>query len=399
MIQIEIKDSAHLDAFQRLRTSAPTTIFDSKQLFDSGPLFWDDVEVSGSGTGSTHSTALAASTMTVSADTAGVRTRQTFQSFNYQPGKSQLILMTGILDAAGGGAGITRRIGQFNDDNGVFFEDAEGTPVVVIRSSASGSAVDTAVARTDWNIDTMDGNGKSGCTVDLTKAQIFLIDYEWLGVGRVRFGMVVDGKIYYCHEANHANNIAMVYMSSPNLPLRYEIINDGTGAASSLIHICTSVVAEGGQEKNGALFAASTGGTHVDANAANSIYAVVGIRLKSTHFGATVRAVQIAMMSETADDFEWSLYWNPTVAGTFTYSDVTNAAVQSATGATENTVTNGTLVACGWSTSSSAMATAIESTIRLGATIGGTADQLVLCVRPLSSNADIQGSLTWREDG
>ena len=78
------------DAFGRLRTSEPYTIFDSKQIFDNQPLFWDDQEESGSGTTSVHDADAARTRIGVANTTAGKRTRQTFMRFNYQPGKSQL---------------------------------------------------------------------------------------------------------------------------------------------------------------------------------------------------------------------------------------------------------------------------------------------------------------------
>ena len=60
------------DAFGRLRVSNPLTLFDSKQLWDSLPLLWDDQETSGTGTGTAHSGAAARTQLSVSADTAGV---------------------------------------------------------------------------------------------------------------------------------------------------------------------------------------------------------------------------------------------------------------------------------------------------------------------------------------
>ena len=104
-------DNATGDPFGRLRVSQPFTLFDSKQIYDNQPFYWDDQEVSGSGTSSTHSAARASSTMAVAASTAGRRVRQTFQSFNYTAGKGQLIICTGVLDKSGGGAGINRSWG------------------------------------------------------------------------------------------------------------------------------------------------------------------------------------------------------------------------------------------------------------------------------------------------
>ena len=394
------------DAFGRLRVSEPTTLFDSKQIFDNQPLFWDDQETSGSGTGSSHSANTASTTMTVGT-AAGTRVRQTFQSFNYQPGKSQLILLTGVMDKSGGGTGITRRIGQFNASNGLFFEDNEGTLRVVRRTSTSGSPVDNAVAQSSWNIDPMDGTGPSGVTIDISKTNICVIQYEWLGVGAATFGFNIDGVTYPCHQFQNANNLTVVYMSTPNLPLRYEISNDGTGAASSLEHICASVMSEGGSQNLGKIRYASTAGTHVDLTTENVIYAMLGIRLKTGYIGEVVDILSASIQLHTAShQCEWTLRLNPTVAGTFTYNDEANSAVQIATGATANTVTGGTIVAGGHIESggnagggAGSIGRDLDNTLRLGANIAGTVDEIVLCLTPIagSSAVDAEAGITWQE--
>lgn len=400
-------DNATGDAFGRLRVSQPTTLFDSKQIFDNQPLLWDDQETSGASTTSTHSANTASTTIGVAATTAGTRVRQTFQSFNYQPGKSQLVLLTGVFCASGGGAGITTRVGQFNANNGLFLEYSDGVLNVVRRTYTSGAAVDNSVAQASWNIDKMDGTGISGVTIDVTKTNILVIDYEWLGVGRVRMGFNVDGVTYYCHQFLNANSLTAVYMSTPNLPLRYEISNDGTGAASTLEHICSSVMSEGGEQALGQIRFASTDGTHVDANTENVAYAVLGIRLKSAYIGAVVKLLNLAVQIHTAtDQIEWTLRFNPTVAGTFTYSDETNSAVQIATGATANTVTNGTIIDGGYAESggnqqgaAGSTESVIKNALKLGAAIDGTVDEIVLCVMPVagSTSVDVEGGFTWQE--
>lgn len=394
---VRFSDSPSVDAFGRLRVSNPETLFDSKQLYDAEPLFWDDAEVSGGSTSTTHSTARASTVIGVAATTAGKRVRQTFQRFNYQPGKSQLTFLTFILDKAGGGTGITRGVGLFDDNNGLFLKDNAGTYQFVIRSSVTGSPVDSPTSQASWNLDPMDGTGPSGVTLDFSKVQILAIDYEWLGVGRVRFGFVIDGLIIYAHEVLHANSGSSVFMSTPNLPVRYSIENGGSGAASTLEHICATVITEGGLEPTGIVRSVSTAGTHVDANAADTLYAVLGVRLKSTHLAKTVTVRQVTVLSETNDNFEWSVWLNPTVASTFTYSDESNSAVQTAKGATANTVSGGYLLASGFSSSTSEAVALVSNVRHLGAKIDGTRDEIVLCVRPLSINADIQATMTWLE--
>lgn len=400
---VRASDSASADAFGRWRVSSPAQVFDSKQIFTSESLFWDDQEVSGSGTSSTHSTDTARSRLSVSASTAGLRVRQTFRRFHYQPGKSQLVLMTGLLDAGGGGTGITRRIGFFDDDNGLFFEDAEGTVRVVRRSSTSGSPVDTAVEQSAWNVDKMDGSGPSGITVDWTKAQMFVIDFEWLGVGRVRFGLDIDGQVHYVHNFLHANNLDVVYLSTPNLPLRFSIENDGTGAASDLDQVCAAVESEGGVDPSGLRFWVDTGvSSAINANTVGTFYAVIGLRLKPARLGAQIDIKKLSLLAATNDDFLWRLYWNPTVAGTFTYGGVASSNMQRALGdqvgnPSATTVTGGTVIAGGYVTGNTTFAEPIESELKLGASIAGVQDELVLAVSPQTSNLDIYGGIGWRE--
>lgn len=403
------------DAFGRLRVSSPTTIFDSKQVFndpdladslENYPLFYDNQEISGTGTATLFDVNGAKTVLSVSATTAGTRVRQTKMRFNYQPGKSQLVLKTFVF-SSGNVSGITRREGIYNSDNGLFFEDNGVNYGFVRRTFVSGSPVDVRVAQSAWNVDRMDGTGASGITLDFTKTQILVIDFEWLGVGRVRFGFNVDGVTYVCHEFLNANNLADVYISTPNLPLRSEIINNGTGPASSMSCICASVMSEGGLEDIGAVRYASTDGTHVDANTENEVYAIIGMRLKTEYLGSTVKNLNYALLeSAGSKELEWILYLNPTVAGTFTFVGEPQSSIEIARGATANTITGGYKLGGGYFNSAGPAAGnaggtggTLNNAILLGADIAGNRDIIVLAVRPIagSTNCDVEGSLTWRE--
>jgi len=409
-------DTFSIDAFGRWRVSNPVTLFDSKQTVDNGPLFWDEEIVNNGGsTTATHSTADASTTMTVDSTSGDRIIRQTKMRFNYQPGKSQQILCTFVLGDAV--ASTTKRIGYFNTStsapytaniDGIYLEQDGSTQNIVQAKNGT----DTSIAQSSWNIDPMDGTGPSGQTIDWTKAQIFIIDFEWLGVGRVRTGFVIDGVIYYAHQFLNANSVTSVYMSDSNHSLRYEIRS--TGGTASMQHICSSVASEGGSQALGTLFYTSTAGTHVDCNTENTIYAIVGIRLKTTHLSTTIRLLNMAMQVQTAGEFgEWMLIYNPTVAGTFTYSDITNSAIQKATGATANTVTGGLFMSGGYIESGGgggggggggnpvggSASAELNNALRLGSQIDGTRDEIVLCFRPIagSTNVDIEGAVFWRE--
>ena len=406
-------DGAVIDAFGRLRVSNPVTLFDSKNIFDdpdiastleNASLFFDNQETDGSGTSTTYNANKSEQVLTVGNETAGTRIRQTKMRFNYQPGKSLLAILSfnlhGLVD------GITKREGYFDDNNGLFIELSDKA-YIVQRSKGTGSVVDTKVEQDDWNIDKMDGTGKSKITLDFEKTQILFIDFEWLGVGRVRFGFVVDGLVYYVHEFNNANSLAFAYMGTPNLPIRSEISNDGTGAEASITQICSTVISEGGSQNLGVVRSVSTAGTNLDANTENSLYALLGLKLKDNYLGASVEILNVALQLQTASHrCEWVLILNPTVAGTFTYSGVSQSALSVAKGATANTVTGGYEISGGFIESAGNAGGAagsgykgIQSALKLGSTIAGVSDTLVLCVRPIggSTNVDVEGAINWRE--
>ena len=394
------------DAFGRLRTSEPFSLFDSKQTFDNQPLIWDESLESGSGISSAHSTDTASTVITSTASTAGKFTRQTFMRFNYQPGKSQSINMTGILVRDTSGTGVKRRIGYFDDNNGLFFEDSEGAVGVVRRTYVTGVAVDNRVEQSAWNVDPMDGTGPSGITIDWSLTQIFTIDFEWLGVGRVRMGLNVDGATYIVHEFLNANVLDKVYMSTPNLPLRYQVETTASSPAVTMECICSSVISEGGQAKNGALRYASTQGTHVACASENVVYAIIGIRLKSTHIAETIDIEKVAIqIQDGSNTGEWIIILNPTVTGTFNYTGETNSGIEVGLGTGAPTVTGGTRLDGGFAQSttggggSGGGTEAVLNAIRLGAAIDGTVDEIVLCWMPNggTSGHEIEGSIHWRE--
>lgn len=412
------KQVLQTDSFQRLRTADPETIFDSKQTLDNAPLLWDDQEVSGSGTSSTHSVNKANSILAVSATTAGLRMRQTFRRFNYQPGKGQLIYMTGNLDLSGGGTGITTGFGYGDDNNGIFLVNKEGTPNWRLRTKTSGAVVDmdtpvgTAEGKTTGSsgaelhvIDSLDGSGPSAKTVDFSKSIILAIDFEWLSVGIIRYCMVLDGEIVPALQINNAGYLDGAYMSTPNLPIRYWIDNDGTGVASSMSHICATVISEGGANPKGipqyeSNAASDTAAVEVSANTADTWYAVVGLQLKAAAILSGSGSLEInggSIIAETADDFEFALFHSPTVTGTFAYADKTNSSMQVARGSTA-TITDGHKIIGGFSRAEGGGGSIqLHSSLSLGAAIDGTADTVVFGVRPLSANANIQGGMNWTE--
>jgi hypothetical protein len=243
-VNTTIQDGPQVDAFARLRVSQPETIFDNSFQYSLNPLKFSN-SLTGTGT-ITHVPAEAEAQLSTGGTASGATAiLQTKKYIRYQPGKSQLMLATARLGAAK--ANVTQRIGYFDDANGLFFEQTSAGLYVVVRTSTSGSPANTGILQSGWNLDKLDGTGTSGITLDTSKTQIYLIDFEWLGVGRVRFGFVIDGMPVYCHEVLNANNLTTVYMSTPHLPVRASIENTGVAASTTTMdQYCIAVMSEGG---------------------------------------------------------------------------------------------------------------------------------------------------------
>lgn len=233
------------DAFGRLRVSEPATLFDSQLQYDKQPLLWDE-KTAGSGS-STHVPNESSVEMDVTTANGDSVIRQTYEYFRYQPGKSQLILCTFVFGPQQDGT--TKLVGYGDTNNGVFIGQDGGGAFVLLRSNNTGTVSDERkIYQSNWNLDTF--SETDGITLDFTKTQILVVDLEWLGVGRVRLGLNIDGITYYFHEFLNANVLDKVYMTTANLPIRYEITNtQEVAAASTLKHICSTVISEGGAEK------------------------------------------------------------------------------------------------------------------------------------------------------
>ena len=301
------------DAFGRTRVSAPLTLFDSSHRYKDNGLW-----TTATGTGGTTAFDANAGLVTLNTTTASGSSivRETTKCFSYQPGKSLLVMSTFVMNAPQ--TNLRQRVGYYGASNGMFLEQDGTTVSFVERSAVTGSTVDTKVAKASWNIDPMDGTGPSGFTLDLTKAQIFWMDIEWLGVGTVRVGFIINGKFVHCHSFHHANLITSTYITTASLPLRYEISNTGTTASSSTMkQICSTVLSEGGYELRGAQQAVGTTITGAyNLTASGTYYPPVAIRLKAANLDAIaiVTAVSIMASGGTAN-YSWRVNQAATVSG------------------------------------------------------------------------------------
>lgn len=281
-----IADGANLDAFSRLRVSQPTTLFSVQCQYNVAPIVMESGNT-GTGVAPAHS---ANDRMVKLSATAGSGTSfmQSYQYVPYQPGKSQLILITGLLGA--GVAGATVDVGYFDASNGIFLRQNGASGLQIVRrTSTSGSVVDNVVNKADWNIDKMDGTGTSGITIDEETVYILVIDLQFLGMGRVRVGFNIGGVLYYCHEFLNANNLAVPYMQTATLPVQMLLTATSTAATKDCYFKCASVNSEGGASVfEDFAFAFSTPQAAITASSGARTHAV-SIRPKTTFNSITNR--------------------------------------------------------------------------------------------------------------
>lgn len=382
-----------VDAFGRARISLPFAVFDSKHMVDKLPLYYDEA-VTGSGN-STHDITNAQVVMAVSGGTDSV-IRQSKMRFVYQPGRSQQYLFTGLFAPQ---TNVRKRVGCFDNSNGIFMEVLGSGPSFNVMKN--GAVTETAT-QANWNLDKLDGTGPSGLTLNLNAVQVMAIDFEWLGTGPVRVGFFIDGIPVYVHKFQHANQngVTTVYMSQPNQAVRYEIVSQG--GAGSMTHICSNVVAEGGQEFLGITYSVDMGATQFTLPG-TGVQALMAFRLKSTpvqYLSASVLPTVVHLVTTANANIRWSLVMNPTVAGTpLSFTGVTNAAIERALGISGNTISGGTQIDSGYLGAQDRVTVAETLTrLRMGVKIDNTPDVLVLgCEVVTGSNVGIVGAVQFAE--
>jgi hypothetical protein len=386
----------NVDAFGRLRVSNPLTIFDSKNIMSQNNLF-DPSTVNG---GSVTYTADKSTVNLNVTEAAGSKTiRQSKRVMSYQPGKSLLIFNTFVMNEPT--TNLKQKVGLFNANNGIFFT-ADGTTLKIVRRTfTSGAAVDTEISQSSWNGDKLDGTGASGFDLDPATSNILFIDIEWLGVGSVRVGFVINGQLITAHTFLNANNLTTVYMQTANLPIRYEIERAGTltEGTYTLQQICSSCISEGGYSPQGLeeMIGTATVSAGVNLTTANTYYNIATIRIKTSRPYAVIVPAGIDVLNISNGDFEWGLFVNSTPSSPFSYTSFSDNVEYDLT--TIDLTTLGTRIAGGYLGGKTSPFTLggdfIAFSNQLGQTIAGVSDTLTLGVRPGTANGDVSGLLKW----
>jgi hypothetical protein len=385
------------DAFGRLRVSEPFTLFDTNSRYYDHNQFSSAISGIANVVYVGNQSSFQLNVGNASGDSV---VRETMKVFPYQPGKSQLSLLTFCMNTPK--TNLRQRVGLFGADNGVFFENDGTYNYMVIRSGSTG--VEERVRQDAWNGDRLTGvggaNNPSGITLYPNRTQIYYADVEWLGVGNVRVGFIINGAYILCHTFQHANQTGntKVYMTTATLPIRYEITNTGaTASASQMTQICSTVISEGGYNSFGTTQSAGTGTTQKRLTNANTYYPVVSIRLASTRLDSIVLPRQIDVLSPSVNYYRWVLLQNPTLTGATWAGTSPTGTVQYDLAATA--LSGGIEIQSGYA---SARELSILSSVdyfqfQLGRTLAGVSDIVTLAIASTANNADVLAELGWQE--
>lgn len=317
-VAVSLSDGASIDAFSRLRISQPQGLFDTQFTYNLSDLTFEAI-TSGSGASVTHDATNRNALMTFSSTpTGGKAYMQSYEYIPYQPGKSQSAFIT--FNMNGGVANIVKFAGLSDGTNGVEFQMNGITPQFEIFSGTGvGNQI---VTQSNWNLDKLNGAGISGITLDPSKVQILVIDFQALYVGRVRVGFDIGGVIVYAHQFNHANVVSSPYFQTANLPIRCGMTCSGT-VSTTMSFICSSVISEGGSPEvrgrnftqEGTVSASSGARTHV-----------LSLRPKTT-YNSLVNRIKfeldsINVMVTGTNPVYWELCLGQAISGTTSFNNV-----------------------------------------------------------------------------
>ncbi len=393
------------DAFGRLRVSEPVPLFDQMAEYGNIAAYWDSALV-GTGAISNVANNCAVRLSTGGTASAAQAVRATRQYMRYQPGRSLNIETTFAMSAEQTAA--TARIGYYDTGNGIFLERYGSSVSIVRRTKVTGSAVDNAVPQSSWNFDPLNGTGPSGKTLDVTKTQILFIQLQFLGVGRVQVGFVIDGDLIVAHEFLNANVLSTVYMSTGCLPVRAEVVN--TGTASGIVTMdmfCTSVSSGG----IGAEHLEWYRGSPVAGKATSTtLVPIMSVRaatlLGGTSGGGSItNRGQIIPLTFTfvgqSASHEIQIVRNGTLTGSSFSANATNSIADFDTAATAisgGDVLSGQFLGSGSGATTIGGSSAYTGNPIVYSSLANTQDIITVCARTLSGAGTVNAGINWREE-
>ena len=324
--------------------------------------------------------------------------RQTRNVIRYVPGRQNELIFTTRLN--GTVAGIRKRIGAFDANNGIYFEDDGGTYSCVVRRATANGNVETRFTRDNWNVDKLDGTGASGVTLDFSKNQMMTIEYEWFGSGQVEWNFVIDNNKLPIHQYNTGNRENITWSNTPFFPHRLELTNT-TGATGThkMFQGGFGVLTEGTVGPLGRRRNVSSPISGTDLTNSGTFYPLLTVRLKSESLDSVVLpfAFQAATLDNTAIFVR--IIRDATLTGA-SYVEVDDSSVEYDVSA--NTITGGTIIESGYISpqgqGGEVQLSDPSTIIQLGRNdLGTTSQTLTIAVSAVNSNKDGWAGLNWIE--
>lgn len=391
--EIEYSDSPNLDAFGRLRIADLTSLLEVSQVYDKRPYIVDEI-TAGTVT-SIHDPINAKVTMSGTGANSYV-IRQTFASAVYQPGKSQLF--EGSFSNFELESNVIKRVGLYTLTSGSsytenidgFFLESNGlTNKISFQIWKTGSLTYSADTST-WDDTKVDPT-----TIDWSKDNLMITDYQWLGVGRVRFGLNISGLTFYFTDFSATNNISDVYMTSPNKPITYEFRT--SGGTGSFDMICSQVSMEGSLNQLNIPIGIVGPYTAVTFSTAGVKYPFIGIKMSPGYKDVSPILRNISILNTSNDNYYCTVEINPVITGSYSFTASTQPEIlKSICDGSQTINTNGPILASFiGEAGTTALSTfeLLDSQVNPGCKIDGTTQELWICIVPLGANATFHGSL------
>lgn len=404
--EFSYRDSENLDAFGKLRVSQSFNIFEVQFTYNLQTLFFEESNNNGDTTHIPNSSAARLSTG--GTDSGNKAIFQSRQYFRYQPGKSQFIVWTCILGSKT--TDVRKRIGIFDSENGFFFEQDSSNMKIVRRTKTSGSVVDNAVNQSSWNLDVLDGTGSSGKTLDESKDNLYIIDFQRLGAGRIRYGFDFGGQITYVHQIKFANTESVPFTVTGDLPFRAVIENTGVAAGTTTFDFtCLAVASEGGFNPTG-IPGSVQNAVLINVTTANDPLPILSIRNKAAFNSITNRGIVIPKSYQIVSEdsiISYQIILNGSLTGA-SYNDVnsTNSMVEFDVVATA--ISGGLVIDSGFLSGakdkkeSGNIGEELMNKLFLANNIAGdTGDILSVMISIINSTgtaSDVGASITWKEE-
>jgi hypothetical protein len=381
------------DAFGRLRTSTPLALFSDRGYRDN-PLFWSS-DINGAGASIDTSDSATTSTLDLTVGTVSGEYvyRQTRRRFIYEPARSSFI--SNAVAFPPQDSNRRARVGLFDTNDGLYFEDSGTDYQFVYRSGVTGSPVNNTITQSNWNLDSFDGNGPSGININFEDSFVAIIDFTWHGAGLIRYGFLMKGQPMYAHieELSINTGSRFGYIGNPTLPIRLEIENTGTASGSGILDWkASSVASEGNSVEQGVVLAeVNSEPLNVDDT---TLTPLLSIRLSPSFLNSGAEFIKASILNIDNRPAQVQILYNATLGGGTNWQTGETDIIQYDEDST--TVTGGTRVDGTFVLSEGAISEPVSFNERgLGFDINDVPDIITIAARTFNKDSDLVATLQY----